>query len=87
MQAALLEKMAEPEDRPAGIGKQVRALREALGMRQEDLAVKAELTTSTVAMIEQGKTGDPRLSTLRALAKALGVSLDELTKETGEKPK
>jgi transcriptional regulator with XRE-family HTH domain len=33
---------------------------------------------SLVTQIEQGRTSDPRLSTLRALAKALGVTLDEL---------
>jgi transcriptional regulator with XRE-family HTH domain len=59
----------------------VRALRLAAGMTQQQLAVAAGLALGGLAQIEQGTTRDPRVSTLRALAKALGVTLDELAGE------
>jgi transcriptional regulator with XRE-family HTH domain len=61
-----------------GIGKRVRELRAAAGLTQQQLAVAAGMTLSNVAQIERGKITDPRLSTLRALAAALGVPLGEL---------
>jgi transcriptional regulator with XRE-family HTH domain len=63
------------------VGDRLRALRDAAGLTQQQLATAAKLSISVVAQIEQGKTDDPRLSTLRALAKVLGVSLDELAGE------
>jgi transcriptional regulator with XRE-family HTH domain len=68
---------------PGLIGRRVKDLREAAKMTQQDLAVKAGLNAGVLASIEQGKTNDPRASTLRALAKALGVSIDRLA---GEEP-
>jgi transcriptional regulator with XRE-family HTH domain len=59
----------------------LRELRTAAGLTQQTLAVKAGLSVSVVAHIESGRIPDPRLSTLRALAKALGASLDELAGE------
>lgn len=49
-----------------------------LGMTQADLARKTGLTTANVAYIVNGKTKDPRLSSVVVIAKALGMSLDEL---------
>jgi transcriptional regulator with XRE-family HTH domain len=48
-------------------------LREASGLSQQEVAVKADLSLSLVAKLEQGKKADPRASTLLALAEALGV--------------
>ena len=59
----------------------LRQLRTAAKLTQQDLAVKAGLTTSAVAQLEAGKIKDPRMSTLLALAKALGVSVDGLVAE------
>ncbi len=64
-------------DKPL-IGKNVKRLRLKAGLTQQDLAVAAGLNTSVVSQLEQGRNGDPRVSTLRALAKALGVGLDDL---------
>jgi transcriptional regulator with XRE-family HTH domain len=47
-------------------------------MSQQSLAVSAGLSVSIVSQIEQGRRADPRLSTIEALATALGVGLDEL---------
>lgn len=60
------------------LGARVRRLRATAGMTQQQLAVAAGLAVSNVAQIEQGKIPDPRLSTLRALAKAMGVTVSDL---------
>jgi transcriptional regulator with XRE-family HTH domain len=48
------------------------------GMSQQSLAVAAGLSVSLVSQIERGSRSDPRISTTAALARALGVTLDEL---------
>lgn len=53
------------------------AWRKAAGLTQAALAHKAGTRTSTVCNIENGKI-DPRLSTVKALADALGLDLDDL---------
>jgi transcriptional regulator with XRE-family HTH domain len=60
------------------LGARIRARREAAGLTQQQLAARAELALSVLTKLEQGKATDPKLSTLRALARALGVTLDEL---------
>jgi len=50
------------------------------GMSQRDLAVKSKVNFVTIARLESGMN-DPRLSTLRALAKALHVKIIELIDE------
>jgi transcriptional regulator with XRE-family HTH domain len=67
-----------------GIGDRVRRLRVRAGLTQQALAVAAGLSVSAVAQIEAGKTPDPRLSTLRAMAGALGVSIDEFASDGKE---
>jgi transcriptional regulator with XRE-family HTH domain len=47
----------------------------------------AGLSMSLITQLEQGLKSDPRLSTLRALAGALGVSLDVLTGDGGAEVK
>lgn len=68
------------------VGQRVRALRLKAGMTQQQLAVAAKVPVSGVAQLEQGVTSDPRLSTLRALAKALGVTLDALGSDEEPNP-
>ena len=62
----------------------LRELRTAAGLTQQDLAVKAGLSISAVVHIEAGRIPDPRVSTLKALAKALGCRLDDLAQNGGE---
>jgi len=50
------------------------------GITQRDLAKKAKINFVTIARIESG-IFDPRLSTLRALAKALNVKVVDLIEE------
>lgn len=58
-------------------GVKVKAFRERLGISQEKLGKSVGLNQSTVYRIET-EAYDPKLSTLRALAKGLGVSVAEL---------
>lgn len=64
----------------------LRRLRVEAGMTQQELAVAAGLSVSVVSQIEQGVNTDPRMNTLKALAKALSVSLDVLTADDTESP-
>jgi transcriptional regulator with XRE-family HTH domain len=57
---------------------QLRKLRIAAGLTQQALAVKAGLSISNVIHIEAGRIPDPRVSTVKALADALGCMLDDL---------
>jgi transcriptional regulator with XRE-family HTH domain len=63
----------------------LRSLRVAAGLTQQDLAVKAGLSVSVVAHIEVGRIPNPRLDTIRALAIALGCSVDALAFDEGER--
>lgn len=52
-------------------GRVLRAKRERAGLTQEALAKKAKVRPETVSRIEAGR-GNPTLSTLRGLMKAVG---------------
>jgi transcriptional regulator with XRE-family HTH domain len=60
-------------------GEQVRKLRKARGLSQEELAELAELHRNYIGGIERGERNVALLNIVR-LAKALGVSLSELLK-------
>src|SRR5262245_57313723 len=60
------------------LAQRLRRLREARGLSQMELAVKAKLSLSAIFQVEQGRKEDVRASTLLAIAQALGVSMDEL---------
>jgi transcriptional regulator with XRE-family HTH domain len=66
------------------IGENVKRLRAAAGLTQQGLAVAAGLSVSHVSQIEQGTNQDPRGSTLRALARTLGTTIDALLAEPDE---
>jgi transcriptional regulator with XRE-family HTH domain len=53
------------------------ALRAMQGLSQRELAKRSKVTHVTIARIETG-VYDPRLSTLRRLAKALKVKVGDL---------
>jgi transcriptional regulator with XRE-family HTH domain len=67
------------------LGWRVKQLREAAGMSQQALAVAAGLSISVVTGLEQGTKADPRVSSVAAIAAALGVTVDELVASTEEK--
>src|SRR5438445_2751375 len=61
-----------------GIGARVRAARERLGWTREALAFHAGLSWSAIAQVESGRRQNVRPSTLAALSRPLGVSIDYL---------
>lgn len=56
---------------------QIRALRKALGLSQEELAKACGVSRQTINAIENNKY-DPTLSLAFHLAKTLGTTVDEL---------
>jgi len=55
-------------------GEQLRRLREAVGLTQEELAERAGLSRDAVAALERGRRRRPHPGTVRALAAGLGLS-------------
>jgi predicted ATPase/DNA-binding XRE family transcriptional regulator len=62
----------------SSLGGRLRALREAAGYTQEELAERAGLTAHGVSALERGTRTRPYPHTIRALGDALGVSDQEL---------
>ncbi|PJC02206.1 MAG: XRE family transcriptional regulator [Candidatus Komeilibacteria bacterium CG_4_9_14_0_8_um_filter_36_9] len=58
----------------------VKKLREAKGLSQEKLARLADVANNTLIKMESGENQNPTLDTLKKVAKALGVSIEELIK-------
>lgn len=59
------------------LARAVRKLREQNGMTQEDLATRSGTTLGTISRLESARSA-PAWATVRAVAKALGVSLARL---------
>jgi transcriptional regulator with XRE-family HTH domain len=78
---------ASMTERVSLLAQRLKQLREAAGMTQQGLANAAGLSMAVVSQLEQGLRADPRTSTLVALAKALGVTVDALAVGPGEAPK
>lgn len=51
--------------------------REAAGLSQAELARRADIRPATISDIENGNI-DPRISTIKALARALSVDIDDI---------
>jgi transcriptional regulator with XRE-family HTH domain len=62
------------------LAKNVKRLREAKGLSQEKLARLADVANNTLIKMETGENINPTLETLKKVAKALEVSVDELIK-------
>jgi transcriptional regulator with XRE-family HTH domain len=60
------------------LAQRVRDFRYAKGWGPDELASRAEISRTALYQIESGKTGLPRAGTLRRIAEALDVSMDEL---------
>jgi transcriptional regulator with XRE-family HTH domain len=60
------------------LAKLVRALRQSEGWGQRELARRAGVSQGTVAHVEDGTSVDVRSDTLRGLATAFGMSVDDL---------
>jgi transcriptional regulator with XRE-family HTH domain len=66
---------------PGPLARHIWHLRYEARLSREELASRANLSPDLVQSLEQGRTANPRLSTLRGLASALGVTLGELVGE------
>ena len=64
------------------LDKQIRRLREKLGLSQSDIARKLDVTPSTISNWESGKAR-PRLDKMSQLADLLNVTVSELMGEPG----
>jgi transcriptional regulator with XRE-family HTH domain len=60
----------------------IRELARARGWTAEELARQAGIKYSALKNLWQGRTLDPKYSTLRAIARALGVSIEQLEDES-----
>ena len=58
----------------------IKKYRNKLGISQDVLSKRANLAFHTIAKIEAGSTPDPRIETVKKIADALGVTLDDLMK-------
>lgn len=58
----------------------IKKLREAKGLSQEKLARLADVANNTLIKMESGENKNPTLETLKKVAKALEVSVDDLIK-------
>ena len=63
------------------IGDKVRATRKAAGISQEEVARRAGVSLNVINRLERGVILDPHYSTLRGIASALGVSVEDLVRE------
>ncbi len=55
--------------------------RQKLGISQDVLSKRANLAFHTIAKIEAGSTPNPTIETVKKIAEALEISLDDLMKE------
>ena len=60
------------------LAENIKKFRKKLELTQESLARKASLSYNTIIKLESGGIADPRMETLKKLADAFGISLDEL---------
>ncbi len=63
------------------IAKNIKKHRAKLGISQDKLSKLAGITLHTITKIESGATPDPRIETVKKIADALGVSIDDLMKK------
>ena len=54
--------------------------RTKLGLTQDDLAKKADIKYTTLMKVESGTVNKPSVQTMAKIAKALGVSIEDLIK-------
>ena len=60
------------------ISKNIKKRRAKLGLTQDDLAKKADIKYTTLMKVESGTVNKPSVQTMAKIAKALGVSIEDL---------
>lgn len=76
--------MSDGGQDPADIGRQIAALRRGRGMKMVDLSRAAGISPSMISQIERGHAL-PSVSTLYAIAEALGVTVHDLFAAEGHR--
>jgi transcriptional regulator with XRE-family HTH domain len=69
---------------PMSLAQKVRDIRYSKGWGPDELANRAEISRTALYQIESGKTGLPRAGTLRRIAVALEVPMEDLLGEEDE---
>ena len=62
------------------ISENIKRLRAKLSLTQDDLAKKADIKYTTLMKVESGTVNKPSVQTMAKIAKALGVSIEDLLK-------
>jgi DNA-binding XRE family transcriptional regulator len=62
------------------VAKNIKKYRDKMGISQDKLSKLANITLHTITKIESGATLDPRIETVKKIADALGVGIDDLFK-------
>ena len=60
------------------ISENIKKMRAKLGLTQDDLARKADIKYTTLMKVESGTVNKPSVQTMAKIAKALGVSIEDL---------
>ena len=63
------------------LSENIKKFRKKKGLSQDKLAKLADVTHTTLVKIESGSNDNPTIKTLKKIANALGVSLDELVRQ------
>ena len=66
--------------RKLSLAKRIESLRKKRGLSQEKIARLADVSNNTIVNIETGINQNPTIETLRKIAEALDVSVEELIK-------
>lgn len=61
-----------------GLGQLLQQARQRVGLTQQELCQKADISYSTLAKIERGAIKSPSVFTIHKLSAAIGIGLDEL---------
>lgn len=68
----------------AELGERIKHLREAQGMRQEDLAERARKSGAYISRIEMGLVSNPKIDDLQDISEALGTPFELLVAQSDE---
>ena len=60
------------------LGKKIQKLRKEMGLSQDEFARKADIPYTTLTKIETGVIKKPSVFVVAKIAKALGISVDDL---------
>jgi len=63
------------------IARNIRKYRNEQGISQDKLSKLAEVSFNTITKIEAGDTPNPTVETMRRIADALGVTIDDLMQQ------